>query len=319
MAPPATRRARPSPPIAAIVGPTGSGKTALSLALARRLPIEIMVADSRQVIRGMQIGTAQPDAAARAEIPHHLLDLVDPGDPFSVADWVAHAGRLLPEIAGRGRLPLLVGGSGLYVDALLDGYAFDSAPDAARRAELASELEAVGVGPLAERLRGLDPSAARRVDLRNPRRVIRALERSAAAGGGEAPNARAEPWPGRVARIGLNRPREVLYRRIDERAVWLFANGLLDEARALLEAGRDPQRPPLTSHGYGEAARHLAGEWSLEEAVEVTARRTRQYAKRQTTWFRRDRRIVWLSAGDLPSDDPGLVDEADRVLRALLA
>jgi tRNA dimethylallyltransferase len=111
----------------------------------------------------------------------------------------------------------------------------------------------------------------------------------------------------------------VLYQRINERAAWLFANGLLDEVRTLLHAGHDPRRTPLTSHGYGEAARHLAGEWSLEEAVEMTARRTRQYAKRQSTWFGRDRRIVWLSAGDLPGDDPALVDEADRLLRELLA
>jgi tRNA dimethylallyltransferase len=122
-----------------------------------------------------------------------------------------------------------------------------------------------------------------------------------------------------VARIGISRPREVLHRRIDERAAWLFAHGLLEEVRALLDAGHDPLRAPLTSHGYSEAARYLAGEWSLDEAVAITARRTRQYAKRQTTWFGRDRRIVWIAAGDLPGDDPALVEEADRLLRALLS
>ncbi len=319
MASPAARRTRPSSPIAALVGPTGSGKTELSLALARRVPVEIMVADSRQVYRGMEIGTAKPGPAARAAVPHHLLDLVDPGEPFSVAGWVTEARRLVPEIAARGRLPLLVGGSGLYVAALLDGYLLELAPQPAQRAELAAELAVVGVGPLADRLRRVDPLAARRVDLANPRRVTRALERSTTAGGGAAPAPGAQAWPGRVARIGLSRPREVLYRRIDERAAWLFANGLLAEVQALLEAGHDPRRPPLTGHGYGEAARHLAGEWSLEEAVAVTARRTRQYAKRQITWFGRDRRIVWLAAGDLPGDDPGLVEEADRLIRALLA
>ncbi|MDP9468894.1 MAG: tRNA (adenosine(37)-N6)-dimethylallyltransferase MiaA [Chloroflexota bacterium] len=319
MASSAARRARPSPPIAAIVGPTGSGKTELSLALARRLPIEILVADSRQVYRGMEIGTAKPGAAARAAVPHHLLDLVDPGEPFSVADWLAEARRLLPGVASRGRLPLVVGGSGLYLDALLDGYALDLPPEPGQRAQLAAELAAVGVAPLADRLQALDPDAARRIDLHNPRRVTRALERSAAAGGATAPAPSAQPWRGRVARIGLGRPREVLYRRIDQRAAWLFANGLLDEVRALLEAGHDPRRAPLTGHGYGEAARHLAGEWSLEEAVAMTARRTRQYAKRQSTWFGRDRRIVWLSAGELPGDDPALVDEGDRMLRAMLA
>jgi tRNA dimethylallyltransferase len=318
MAPSAARRAAASPPIAAIVGPTGSGKTELALALARRLPVEILVADSRQAYRGMDIGTAKPDAAARASVPHHLLDLVDPDQPFSVAAWVTLARRLVPEIAARGRLTLVVGGSGLHVDALLDGYAFELEPQPGPRAELAGELAVAGVAPLADRLRAVDPAAAGRIDLRNPRRVTRALERSAAAGGGAAPRPSTRPWPGRVARIGVGRPREVLYRRIDERAARLFANGLLDEVRTLLAVGHDPSRAPLTGHGYGEAARHLAGEWSLEEAVAVTARRTRQYAKRQSTWFGRDRRIVWLAAGDGAGDDPALVDEADRLLRALL-
>jgi tRNA dimethylallyltransferase len=318
MAPIRARRAGASPPIAAIVGPTGSGKTELALALATHMPVEVLVADSRQVYRGMDLGTAKPGVEARAAVPHHLLDLVDPDQQFTVADWVGEARRLLPEIAARGRLPLLVGGSGLYIAALLEGYAFELPPRPEQRAELAAELGLAGVAPLADRLRREDPAAARRIDLRNPRRVTRALERVAATGGG-APTPGAEPWPGRVGRIGLARPREVLYRRIDERAAWLFANGLLGEVRSLLEAGHDPRRAPLSGHGYGEAARHLAGEWSLDEAVAVTARRTRQYAKRQTTWFARDRRIVWLPAGDLPGDDPSLVAEADRVLRALLA
>lgn len=319
MAPSAARGAGASPPIAAIVGPTGSGKTELALALAQRQPVEILVADSRQLYRGMDIGTAKPDAAARAAVPHHLLDLVEPDSPFTVADWVAAARRLIPEIAARGRLPLLVGGSGLYVDALLDGYLLALAPLPAQRARLAAELATMGVGPLAERLRREDPKAAQRIDLRNPRRVTRALERLESSGGGPVPTPRTQPWPGRVGRIGLSRPREVLYQRIDERAAWLFANGLLDEVQSLLDAGHDPRRAPLTSHGYSEAARHLAGEWSLGEAVAVTARRTRQYAKRQTTWFGRDRRIVWLSAGDRPGDEPSLVAEAHTVLRALLA
>lgn len=319
MAPSAPRRAASSAPIGAIVGPTGSGKTDLSLALAAGQPIEVLVADSRQVYRGMDVGTAKPDAAARAAVPHHLLDLVDVGRPFSVADWVAQARRLVPEIAARGRLPLVVGGSGLHVDALLDGYAFELPPRPEHRARLTVELAAVGVASLADRLRRVDPAAAARIDLRNPRRVTRALERVATAGGGAAPAPGTRPWPGRVARIGLSRPREVLYRRIDERAGWLFANGLLEEVKALLEAGHDPRRAPLTSHGYSEAAHVLTGEWSLEEAVAMTARRTRQYARRQTTWFGRDPRLVWLAAGDLPGDDPGLVGEAEALLRGLLA
>lgn len=309
---------RSSLPVAAIVGPTGSGKTDLALALARRLPMEILVADSRQVFRGMDIGTAKPDAAARERVPHHLIDLVDVDEPFSVADWVRHARRLVPEVIARARLPLLVGGSGLYLAALLDGYRLGPPPPRGQRACLADELATAGVGGLVERLRRLDPAAADRIDLRNPRRVTRALERAAAVDGGVAPPPSAMPWGGPVRLLGISRPREVLYRRIDARAGWLFANGLLDEVRRLLEAGHDPRRAPLTSHGYAEAARLLAGEWSLDEAVAMTARRTRQYAKRQGTWFRRDPRVVWLAAGDAPGDEPTLVSRAESLLAALV-
>ena len=248
---------------------------------------------------------------------HHLLDLVAPDEPFSVADWVSAARAAIPQVAARGRLSLVVGGSGLYVTALVDGYALEmGAPDPARRARLAAALASDGVATLAERLARADPVAARRIDLRNPRRVTRALERLETIGRGSPPTP--HPWPGRVAMVGIARPREVLSRRIDARAAWLFSHGLLDEVRALLDAGHDPGRPPLTSHGYGEAAHYLAGEWSLERAVAVTAQRTRQYAKRQVTWFRGDRRIVWIAAGEEPADAPAVVDEAERVLRALL-
>lgn len=309
--------ASPSP-IAAVVGPTGSGKTELALALAERLPIEILVADSRQVYRGMDIGTAKPDSTARAAVPHHLLDLVDPDEPFSVADWVAAARRAVPEVASRGRLPVAVAGTGLYLSALVDGYVLDLAPpDRADRARITAELDAVGVAALAERLRNTDPEAAARVDLRNPRRVTRALERLEASGRGAPPTR--SPWLGPLALVGIERPRDVLHRRIDARAAWLFANGLLDEMRSLLDAGYDPHRRPLTGHGYQEAARHLAGEWSLAEAIDVTARRTRQYAKRQSTWFRRDDRIRWIAAGELPGNDASIVDEAERLMRAVWA
>lgn len=304
--------APPPPALAAIVGPTGSGKTDLSLAVAKRMPLEILVADSRQVYRGMDIGTAKPDAAARAAVPHHLVDLVEPGEPFSVAGWAAEAHRVAGEVAGRGHLPLLVGGSGLYLAAMVDGYAFGPAPRPDVRARLRAELEDGGLEPLVERLRTRDPATAARIDLRNPRRVERALERLTTEGGGVP-----TPPLRRVRLVGIERPTTVLNRRIDERAAWLFGHGLLEEVRALLEAGHDPHRAPLTGHGYEEAARYLAGEWSLEESVATTARRTRQYAKRQRTWFRRDPRIVWLAAGVGPADDPVLVAEATRLLDEL--
>jgi tRNA dimethylallyltransferase len=219
-------------------------------------------------------------------------------------------------VGGRGRLPLVVGGSGLYLAALLDGYAFGPAPRPEQRAQLNEELASAGVSVLADRLRAVDPSSAERTDLRNPRRVVRALERATTTGSAPAPAA--PGWEGPVVVVGISRPADVLNRRIDERARWLFDHGLLDEVRGLLEAGHDPWQAPLTGHGYGEAARYLAGEWSLDEAVAVTARRTRQYAKRQRTWFRREQRVVWLAAGDGSGDEPSLVDDAERLLEGLL-
>jgi tRNA dimethylallyltransferase len=302
-----------------IVGPTASGKSDLALALGEALSVEILVADSRQVYRGMDVGTAKPDATARARVPHHLLDLVDPDEPFSVAQWVAMARSTLPEIARRGRLPLLVGGTGLYVAALVDGHDYESQPFSPDlRAGLAARLDVEGVGPLAAELAARDPGRAITTDLRNPRRVLRALERSLA--GSDAGAVRATPYAGRIGLVGLSRPREVLYRRIDERARRLFeVDGLLDEVRRLLDRGYGPDLRPMTGHGYQEAARHLAGEWSLEEAIAMTARRTRQYAKRQLTWFRANPRILWLSAGERRADDPALVAEAVRVLRAAIS
>jgi tRNA dimethylallyltransferase len=306
-------------PLIGIVGPTASGKTDLALALATRLPVEILVADSRQVYRRMDIGTAKPGAAARAAVPHHLLDVVDPDEPFTVAQWVERARQLIPQIAARGRLPLLVGGTGLYVSALLDGHDYTAQPWSPElRRRLTDELGTNGLAPLAARLRIVDPHAAERTDLRNPRRVLRALERAGAEGGGASP--RMEPYAGRLAIFGLERPREALYRRIDERARWLFAEGgIVDEVRSLIAAGYGPELRPMTGHGYREAAGYLAGELSMEEAIAVTARRTRQYAKRQLTWFRRDLRLMWIPAGSLPSSEPDVVRRVEGLMRAALS
>jgi tRNA dimethylallyltransferase len=307
-----------SAPLAGIVGPTASGKTDLALALSERMPVEIVVADSRQVYRGMDVGTATPGPDAQRSVPHHLIDLKEPDEPFTVADWVERARAVVAEIARRGRLPLLVGGTGLYVSALVDGHDYAAQPWSPElRQRLVDQLEAEGLDPLVARLRAIDPYAAATIDVRNPRRVLRALERAEADDGGVRPSA--TPYPGRVALIGLDRSREVLYRRIDERAAWLFAHGLAGEVRALHAAGYGPGLRPMTGHGYREASAYLAGELSLEQAVEVTARRTRQYAKRQLTWFRRDPRVLWIAAGDRPGNDPELVERAERVLRAALS
>jgi tRNA dimethylallyltransferase len=313
---PATKVAPPSP-IAAIIGPTASGKSELAMAIAARLPVEILVADSRQVFRGLSIGTAKPSLADQRAIPHHLLDLADPDEAFTVADWLSLARTIVAEVATRGRLPLLVGGTGLYVSALLDGYDIASQPWSPElRERLSAELETEGLAALAERQGRLDPAAAEHIDLRNPRRVLRALERAEAGGGPQQP--RATPYPGRLAMIGISRPRAELYRRIDARAEALFESGLVDEVQALLAAGHRADSAALSSHGYAEAVRYLAGELTLEQAIEVTARRTRQYAKRQLTWFRRDPRIVWIAAGERAASEPGLVEQARELIVRLL-
>jgi tRNA dimethylallyltransferase len=294
-------------PILGIVGPTGSGKSELAMAVAATLPLEILVADSRQVYRGMDVGTAKPDAAARASVPHHLLDLVEPDEPFTVAQWVERARELVPQVAARSRTPMLVGGTGLYVAALVDGHDYAAQGwDPELRERLSATLESEGLDPLADRLTRVAPQVAATTDTRNPRRVLRALERAEARG--EEPGR--EPYAGRVTLVGIDRPREVLYRRIDDRARRLFASGLLEEVGELMRAGYGPDLRPMTGHGYAEAMRHLKGEWPLEQAIEVTARRTRQYAKRQLTWFRRDARITWLEAGDAPAHE--VVEDALR-------
>jgi tRNA dimethylallyltransferase len=266
----------------------------------------------------MDVGTAKVTAEEQTRVPHHLLDLVEPDEPFTVARWADLARAVVPEIGDRGALPLVVGGTGLYVSALVDGYDLAAQPWSPEiRERLAEELEAEGLPVLAERLARLDPERAAQTDLRNPRRVLRALERAEAAGRGVPYTVRAEPYPGRLGLIGLTRPLAVLDRRIGERAAAMFGAGLLEETRALLDRGLDPSLPAMTGHGYAEAARHLAGEWSLEEAIATTARRVRRYTRRQLSWFRRDRRIVWLDAGDRPADDPPVVRQGSDLLRRL--
>lgn len=299
-------------PLLAIVGPTAAGKTELALAVAERLPVEILVADSRQVYQGMDIGTAKPDVRARDLVAHHLVDLVPPDARFTLADWLAAAQAAVRAVGERGRMPLLVGGTGLYVTALIDGYALaGEPPDAALRERLAAELDAEGPAHLAARLTSVDPSAAAATDLANPRRVIRALERALSAG----PRPAAGGYPGPLRLVGVRRPSADLDARIERRARTMFAEGLLDEVAGLLAAGYSPGLRPLGSHGYREAVAHLARESTLEAAIDSTVLRTRQYAKRQRTWWRREPRIRWVDVDTGPADAPAVVGAA---LAALL-
>lgn len=283
-------------PLIAIVGPTASGKSSLALELAQRLGGEIVNADSRQVYRGMDIGTAKPTAEARRRVPHHLYDVADPTDEFSLATYVDLARAKFDELWAAGSFPWLVGGSGQYVWALLEAWEVPHVPpDRALRARLESEASAHGPESLHARLATVDPIAAERIDPRNVRRVIRALEVYEHTGMPISSWQRKGEPNFQAMVVAIDVPREELDRRIEERVEEMFAAGLVDEVRALLQRGVPPDAAALQSIGYKEVIAYLEGRYSLAEAVEETKRATRRLARRQLQWFRReDSRIRWV-------------------------
>lgn len=286
----------------AIVGPTASGKSALAIRVAERVGGEIVSADSRQVYRRMDIGTAKPTALERARVPHHLIDVADPGERYDVLRYQRDGRAALAAIRGRGHVALVVGGTGLYVRALLDGLDLASLPhDPAVRARLELEDPAT----LHERLGAIDPDAAARVDPRNRRRLVRYLEVAMIAGG---PVARVRGAPMPALRIGLRPPREALIAAIDRRVRAMVDAGVLDETRALVARGIDPRLPSLSAHGYVHWATHLRGETDLETAIALTSRDVRAYSRRQMTWFRRDPAIRWF--------DPTVTDPLEDIVEA---
>ena len=287
------------PPLIVLAGATATGKTALSLALAdalgaRGVASEIVSADSRQVYRGMDIGTAKATADERAAVPHHGLDLVDPDEPFSVADYTGHAATALSGIAQRGAVALLVGGTGFYLRSVARGLAIDElAWDPQVRASVEARLAAEGLPALVGELRRLAPTRAAEVDLRNPRRVVRAVEIARLRGDQPLPKPRGYGRP--VLWLGLSVEPPVLRERIHNRARAQFAAGLVDETRALAA------RYPTTLHsfsgiGYAEALAVIEGRLQLDAAVAEDARRNVLFARRQATWFRREPDIRWLDA-----------------------
>lgn len=282
-------------PLLALVGPTAVGKTALSLELADALGGEVVSADSRQIYRYLDIGTAKPTLAERARAPHHLIDIVDPDQPLTLAEYQRLAYAAIAEIHARGRLPLLVGGTGLYVRAVLEGLQIPAVPpDAALRTRLEEEAAAAGAPALHARLAAIDPTAAARIDPRNVRRVMRALEVCLVTGRPLSAQQGAAPPPYRILRIGLTRPRPQLYARINARVDAMIAAGLVDEVRDLLARGYSPHLPALSGLGYRQIIRHLAGELSLEEAIQEIKRKTRRFVHQQQTWFHPDDpRIHW--------------------------
>lgn len=284
-------------PVIAVVGPTAAGKSEFSLALARSLDGEIINADSMQLYRGMDIGTAKLRPSDRAGVPHHLLDIWGVTKSASVSEYQELARAAIGEIRSRGRAPILVGGSGLYVRAAIDNLAFPGT-DPQLRDRLEGELAEIGPAALHARLTSLDPAAAAAILPGNGRRIVRALEVVELSG---------QPFsatlPGYEAvyetiQIGLSVPRPELDQRISERVSRIWQAGFVDEVRRLAGAGLRDGRTASRALGYAQVLRYLAGEWSQEQAAAETVRATRRFARRQESWFRRDPRISWLPAGD---------------------
>jgi tRNA dimethylallyltransferase len=292
-------------PIVAVVGPTASGKSDLAVALGPLLDGEVVNADSMQLYRGMDIGTAKLSVEQRQGVPHHLLDIWPVTRTATVAEFQQLAVHAVEQVQARGRVPLLVGGSGLYVHAVVDRWEFPGT-DPALRAELEQQLELVGAPELHARLAALDPDAAAHILPTNGRRVVRALEvvqlrgsytaRLPAHGGDE------NPAEVSAVLLGLDVPREQLDRRIEERVRQMWDAGLVAEVRELEQQGLRQGRTASRALGYAQVLRHLDGEISEDEARELTVRATRRFARKQDSWFRRDPRIRWL-----PYDAPDLV------------
>jgi len=293
-----------------IVGPTACGKTALSIRLAKDLQAEIISADSIQVYKGLDIGSAKPSMEERQGIAHHLLDALPVDSPkFSVAAFQQMAGDCIRDIAQRGKFPLVVGGTGLYVNSLIYPLDFSSAPgDPRRRAEL-EKMEENEPGFLHEYLKKIDPDSALRLHKNDRKRLIRAIEvyentgKPIGGGGYDFSNEKEREIPYEPRIVGINMPRELLYARIEKRVDKMMEEGLLEETEALVKAGYDPALPALQGLGYKQLIAYFRGEYSLEEAVERIKQETRHFAKRQITWFKRDTRIRWFDVSALSEEE----------------
>lgn len=297
-----------------LVGPTASGKSAVALALAEKLGGEIISVDSMQVYRGLDIGTAKPGTDERARVPHHLIDVVELTAPFDAAKFVEHARLAETEILARGRVPIFCGGTGLYLKAYLEGLGAAPPPDSVVRAE----LEATPLDLLLRELQQRDPTTYERIDRQNPRRVVRALEVIRLTGQPFSEQ-RAEWRPPATAQpstlLGLQRSPADLHARIHARVDEMFARGLVEETRALLPHGLEQNRTAMQAIGYRQVVEHLRGERPLADTIELVKIKTRQYAKRQMTWFRRQLSVQWIPV-EAHADAASVVEQMER--RALL-
>lgn len=290
------------PTLITLIGPTGVGKTALAIELAEKINGEIVSADSRQIYRGMDIGTGKPTPDQLARVPHHLIDVIEPDQPYTLAEYQAEARRSIDGIFARNKQPLLVGGTGLYIRAVTEGLVIPEVPP---NPELRSKLEARaasegGEGLYAE-LKRIDPLAALKIDPRNVRRTIRALEVYGSTGKKFSELGKIDPPPFAIRRIGLTMPRDELYRRIDQRIDDMIAHGWLDEVRALA-AKYDWKLPSMSSLGYPQMGMVLRGEISLEGAAAIIKHETHRFVRHQYAWFRpKDSRLEWFDTSSLPA------------------
>lgn len=298
-------------PLVVIVGPTAVGKTEIALQLAERLGGEVVSADSRLFYRGMDIGTAKPGVEERARVPHHLIDVADPDETWSLAAFQRAAAEAIAAIHARGRLPMLVGGTGQYVQAVLEGWEIPpQEPDPGLRLALERWLKEVGFTGLHQRLAVLDPQAAENIDPRNARRTIRALEVVLRTGQRFSEQRQRTTSPYSLLIVGLKRPRVELYQRVDERIEAMIAAGFVDEVRALLAKGYSPELPTLSAIGYREMIAFLKGMLTMEEAIAQMKRLTRRFVRHQGAWFsEKDPRIHWLEVG------PESVEEVEGMIR----
>jgi tRNA dimethylallyltransferase len=299
-------------PVVVIVGPTAVGKTEISLQLAERVGGEIISSDSRLFYRGMQIGTAKPSKEELARVRHHLIDVSDPDDAWSLAVFQRAAGDAVREVHARGNLPFLVGGTGQYVRAVMEGWDLpEQESDPGLRDALEQWAREVGAKSLHERLAVVDPEAARVIQYQNVRRTVRALEVVFRTGRRFSEQRLRSQSPYSLLIVGLTRPRPELYARIDERIEQMVVEGLLDEVRELLKKGYSADLPSMSAIGYREMIAHLNGEISLDEAVVRMKRSTRQFVRRQANWFKTaDPNIHWFEVR------PHTADDIERLIRS---
>ncbi|MEL6820927.1 MAG: tRNA (adenosine(37)-N6)-dimethylallyltransferase MiaA [Calditrichota bacterium] len=298
------------PPVLVISGPTAIGKTAVSLAIAKRMPVEILSADSRQIYRYLDIGTAKPTLEERSVAPHHFIDILDPNEDYSAGQYGLDARKVIADIYDRGKVPLLVGGSGLYVKGVLHGFIKNDEKHPKIRETLQQRLEDEGAEALFQELQRVDPESAQKSHPNNAFRTLRALEVYYASGRSisEIRKENRDPAPFQWTNFGLFMDREMLYRRTNRRVKDMLAVGLVEEVKAVMEMGYSSDLNALNSVGYKEVIAYLNGTIDLDKCEELIKRNTRRYAKRQLTWMRADKSLNWVEM--TPESDPDEIAES---------